>query len=122
MVALFSQCNIKESAHTLTHNHAHFPPRLRSLALLTTLPFPLSFSHFSLCHAAHAHRKRLNKNDNRGWDCNFKVPPTVSAVYKRELLDTLLLPHSDWLGNLNKQGQGIASWASNSVRAKGSER
>lgn len=62
--SVFSQCNIKESAHTLAHMHAHFPLHLRSLAPLTTLPFPLSFSPFSLCHAAHAHgKKRLNKYD-----------------------------------------------------------
>ena len=95
-LVLLGQCNTEESAHTLTS------PLACSLQLhwpLFLFPFPFSSHHTH----THTHtEKGLSRDDNRGWDCKLKVPPTVRAVYKHELTGyTLLLPHSDWPGNSN---------------------
>lgn len=78
--SVLSHCSTQEPAHALSHTLLP-----SSLCPLTALPFPFSFSRFSLFHARHTHWRGLSGDDNKGWDCKLKVPPTVSAVYKHEL-------------------------------------
>jgi len=80
-----SVCCPEEPAHTLTHTS--MPTLVSPWSSRTLFPFPFS-SYALLFYMWKTHTdtlKKLNADDNRGWDWKLKRPPTVRAVYKHEL-------------------------------------
>lgn len=65
---VFTECNIKESARSLSHMHAHTPPTSLLISADLSSFFPFLPSLLPLTKQ-HTHTEK--KDDNRGWD--FKV-------------------------------------------------